>query len=372
MRRMCVAACVLGGFLSWGCGTPDDTVRRSGNVTSAGPGQGAEVASVDFESLFELVQEIRLEEPDSALITEIIGLDVDARGRLLIPDPTSGQVRVYAPDGSLLRVLGRRGEGPGEFLQPYAATFAPDGRVYVSDARIPRVTRFDASLAYDTTFALDRAVFGAEIAAIDSGVVVFAMRESDTAGVYDIYSPDGRPKGRFYPVPAPIREVPYWISAARSRLAVGAHSIFVAVNLLYPVHRYDEAGEALGEFGVPPASWQPASRPEAGAFVGPGARAGFERWRRTFTTIGALGVLADSLLLVVHERLDPELVEYEAAAYRLDIYRLSDAPAKLYEDVPMPGRMLHAGDALYVLLANPAERGGWILGRYRTEVEGQG
>ncbi|HEX7050569.1 MAG TPA: 6-bladed beta-propeller [Longimicrobiales bacterium] len=367
--RACIAIAAAAVAVT-GCGervaAGAATAEETGEPAVAMPAS----RSIAFDSLFVLERRIQLEEPDSALITEIVGLDVDARGRLLVPDPTSGQVRVYAPDGRLIRALGRPGKGPGELTQPMGAAFDAVGGVYVSEVGNPRITRFDASFALDTTFPLREADFGANLEVVGGNVVVFAMRTGPAPEIYDLYARDGSLAGRFHPLPAAVQQTPYWISAARSRLAVGAASIFVANNLLYPVRRYSLTGEPLGEIGTPPPSWRAPTRPAPGAFAGPTARAEFERWRRTFTTIAGLGVYQDSLLLVAHEQLDPDVLEYEEATYRADVYRLGTEPVKLYHDVPLPGPLLHAGGAVYLLLAGPGESRGWTLGRYRLTLGG--
>ncbi len=45
---------------------------------------------------------------------EVPGLDVMADGTIAILDGQAGEVRTFAPDGSFLRRIGRKGEGPGE------------------------------------------------------------------------------------------------------------------------------------------------------------------------------------------------------------------------------------------------------------------
>ena len=58
----------------------------------------------------------------------------DQAGRLYALDVTVGQIVVLDRDGELVRTIGRKGEGPGEFY--IASTFAvwPDGRLAVADA----------------------------------------------------------------------------------------------------------------------------------------------------------------------------------------------------------------------------------------------
>lgn len=323
------------------------------------------IESPSFGELFELRDRVELQESDSLLVTGIASLDVDESGRILVPAPAAGEVRLFDREGRFVARLGRPGDGPGEFRRPANAAFGRGGVVYVSDNGSPRITRFTPELRFDTTFTLSGAYFGGALDDVPNGFVVFAMRSGPDARLFDVYDSIGSLKARFHPIHPLIRSTPGWLSAARSRLVVGGGSIFVADNMIYPIRRYRVPGGAGDGIGTPPASWRPASRPERGTFGGADAWSRFARWRRTFTTVSALGIYRDSLLLVAHRSLDPRVIAYEEASYRLDIYRLGSAVVKVCEDVPLPGAFLHSGEAVYLLLGGPPNLNGWTLGRYQ-------
>lgn len=60
------------------------------------------------------------------------------------------------------------------------------------------------------------------------------------------------------------------------------------------------------------------------------------------------------MLLVSHERLDPELLEYRGGAYTLDVHKLSGR--KILEDVRLPGGLLTAGTSAYFLLSRGPDK----------------
>jgi sugar lactone lactonase YvrE len=82
------------------------------------------------------------------------GLAVDdSRGRLYVVDARRHVLVVYElATGRLLRTVGKRGAGSGEFNFPNAVAVGPDGRVYVSDTMNYRVEVFDADLAFVSSF----------------------------------------------------------------------------------------------------------------------------------------------------------------------------------------------------------------------------
>lgn len=67
------------------------------------------------------------------------GLARDAtRGELYVADTYAHDIKVFAEDGRLLRSLGKRGEGPGEFNFPTHVAVA-GGKLYVTDTMNSRV-----------------------------------------------------------------------------------------------------------------------------------------------------------------------------------------------------------------------------------------
>lgn len=68
-------------------------------------------------------------------------LDVDSHGNVYVGD-RSGQLVVFAADGSILRKLGRKGQGPGEFDYIQGVRVLPGDSVYAFDSGLQRVTVF--------------------------------------------------------------------------------------------------------------------------------------------------------------------------------------------------------------------------------------
>lgn len=119
-----------------GCGRDDP---------SPAPGQPAKLEKGTFAELFSVADTVLLEQPDSAPIVRLSGIDRSADGHLLIGDVSEGNVKLFAPDGRLLRIFGRKGEGPGEFSAPRFPRFGPGGRIYVADAQNTRIQVFDTA-----------------------------------------------------------------------------------------------------------------------------------------------------------------------------------------------------------------------------------
>lgn len=63
------------------------------------------------------------------------GVAADAAGNVYVLDSQAHRILVFAPDGTLLREMGRKGGGPGELQFPTSLAVAPDGSVVVYDFR---------------------------------------------------------------------------------------------------------------------------------------------------------------------------------------------------------------------------------------------
>lgn len=77
-----------------------------------------------------------------SLLTNVTSLDVDSRGNVYLSDWLMMQVVVLAPDGQVLRTIGREGEGPGEFRRVSSVQVLPGDSVMVHDRALQRVTVF--------------------------------------------------------------------------------------------------------------------------------------------------------------------------------------------------------------------------------------
>jgi len=89
-----------------------------------------------------LIGEVILEESDSAFIGKLGALKLTHDKSVVVSDLSSASVLVYSPTGKLMRRLGRRGKGPGEFVAPVAFAVSNDNRLAVEDAALRRTAEF--------------------------------------------------------------------------------------------------------------------------------------------------------------------------------------------------------------------------------------
>jgi len=92
------------------------------------------------------------------LFNGITAVRVLPDGRVVVADAGSATVRVFGADGVFERQVGRRGEGPGEFLYLTSLWIAEPDTILAYDGRTVRLSRFLASgvLLESLTFRTDR------------------------------------------------------------------------------------------------------------------------------------------------------------------------------------------------------------------------
>lgn len=74
-------------------------------------------------------------------LTDVRAVAVSPNGTVVALDRSQYQVRLYDRSGRFLRAIGRRGQGPSEFVQPDRIGFRGD-TLWVSDTRLNRVSLF--------------------------------------------------------------------------------------------------------------------------------------------------------------------------------------------------------------------------------------
>lgn len=78
----------------------------------------------------------------------------DSKLRVFITDGSQNTVRVFSQDGIYITSFGRRGRGPGEFLDITGMTLDQNDNLYILDRHSYRVTRIDRNLSEIETYNL--------------------------------------------------------------------------------------------------------------------------------------------------------------------------------------------------------------------------
>ena len=80
---------------------------------------------------------------------------VDGSGRIWVADSGNGVVKLFSAKGEQLKLIGKRGQGKGEFDGPNSVAIDQKGKVYVADTGNRRVQVLDGEGNYLSQFAVD-------------------------------------------------------------------------------------------------------------------------------------------------------------------------------------------------------------------------
>ncbi|MCX6561765.1 MAG: 6-bladed beta-propeller, partial [Candidatus Aminicenantes bacterium] len=127
------------------------------------------------------------ETKEPAMLGEISSIVVDSIGRIYVLDGTSLQVKVFDKSGGYVRSTGRKGEGPGEFMDPYRMMIdRRNNRLFVKDVKFGFVI-FDSQGKHIKNLSADDAR-RSQNSAIDSrgSIILDSIKIQDMEHRWDV------------------------------------------------------------------------------------------------------------------------------------------------------------------------------------------
>lgn len=143
-------------------------------------------------------------EGDTVFFNNVWDIAIDSKGRLFVADFAMYGFHVFASDGSLIREIGREGEGPGEFSIAPQLYVGPQDSIYAYDLDSDRLTVYAPGgdvLAYTMKLPTDE-ISGARptdiLGSLETGLLFEYLRtsprrsESEIDGMLEIKLVDHR------------------------------------------------------------------------------------------------------------------------------------------------------------------------------------
>lgn len=139
---------------------------------SCAPASTPALEPVPFAEFGTVVENNALRDEGPFQVLGVSSMDISAGGRRLIAD--GRQRRLLLFDSTMTRgtVIGREGEGPGEYRAPRYAVFEPDGSLAVLDIALARIAQFDSSGTFKRTVRTPSADPRAILALVGGGYVI--------------------------------------------------------------------------------------------------------------------------------------------------------------------------------------------------------
>jgi hypothetical protein len=127
------------------------------------------VGDVPPSAVRTVVEELRISAgfDDTTMFSEVREFDVDRAGRIWAFDAGGWQVLLYGPNGTLLRRIGRRGAGPGEFNANGGMVVWRDSGLAQWDPENARVSFFAPSGDFETSWRTPAGFFTSDGLVVD-------------------------------------------------------------------------------------------------------------------------------------------------------------------------------------------------------------
>lgn len=108
---------------------------------------GQDLEAIPFVPMTEDLRIGAVDDPEYAFST-VVALEVSPSGTIFSLHPQESAVRRWSPEGHFEGMIGRRGEGPGEFTQPLEMGWHGDSLWVFDSSRNSRISFFDADGTY--------------------------------------------------------------------------------------------------------------------------------------------------------------------------------------------------------------------------------
>ena len=117
----------------------------------------SERAALTTAEQWQLTESLRLgsEDEGPTLFSWVKGLEVDAQGGIRVYEHSAQEIRLFDSTGAFVKVVARRGSGPGELRNAKGIQITRDGRMWLRDMANGRLTVFDTTGGFEATWPIN-------------------------------------------------------------------------------------------------------------------------------------------------------------------------------------------------------------------------
>jgi len=139
------------------------------------------------EIKFELEEDLIIgrEDDENYMFYDFIKPGIDSEGNIFILDHGNCRIQKYDKNGNYLQTIGRKGQGPGEFEDPFVIYLDSEDVIYVYDNRRPYINIFEKDGNFERAIRLPSFTFHFGIA-----------KNRNILMIYTLHSPKKRREGK--------------------------------------------------------------------------------------------------------------------------------------------------------------------------------
>lgn len=261
----------------------------------------------EFDFFFKQVKTVTLSQ-ETILLGSVRKLSIEPDGNLWILDSKAIKINKYRPDGIFISSIGKRGQGPGEYIIPLDF-FLSKEYIYVVDpgARKFNVLNLDGNFKY--FFKIQDGRSAKESKTGDIVIAAPIITNPDSSTCIQIYNKKGELKRAFIPIARNALKHDL-ISDLVSFSLDEQDNIYCVQEMEYKIYKYSLAGQILKSFSQIKPYYNP---PPDAPFKQKYLRSAMDNWLKSWTHV--IGIIYYNKLLFV-TLFNPK-DEYD---YIIDIY----------------------------------------------------
>ena len=145
------------------------------------------------ELILELEEDLSIGSADdeNTMFYRIGDMAVDSQGNMFVVDSGNQRIQKYDEDGNYLLTIGRKGQGPGEFMSPYDIFLDAHENIYVSEGMKMHV--FDPKGNSIKDFVLSTFVLGYTID-LEGNIIAYGFVRAERAQNFEVMliNPEGK------------------------------------------------------------------------------------------------------------------------------------------------------------------------------------
>lgn len=228
------------------------------NAPAAISGDVKEILSngKSFEDIFKKTGTITLKPDTAHLIGDISGMIKLVNGQIVIADNLGSQLLLFDSKGYLIKQIGRKGKGPGEYLNLDDIVQKKNGNILVLSDNLRRVLEYQPNATYVKTIGVG---FGRRIIIAKDGLFLYNINpypEGVSLDMVTKYDLTGKKQTTFYESPKTgvVNGIP---TVGGDLAADNQGNIFVIHASNFKIKKYSSDGKLIKEFGREPDFYSP-------------------------------------------------------------------------------------------------------------------
>jgi hypothetical protein len=172
-------------------------------------------------------------------------LALDSQGNIYVLDSGNNRIQKFAPDGRFISSIGRKGQGPGEFISASDIYIDGNDKIFIADNGNNRIHILASGGRYISSFRVDKKINGI---VVDKSGNVFASIDRPDIALIHKYSLSGSLITKF----GKVQEYEHFVLQNALNLNTitidSRHNIFLTFIYRNMVQKYDTEGNLLLEF----------------------------------------------------------------------------------------------------------------------------